>query len=103
MPSTFKTWLYFFENKNDLQLLIEFEPLIEILLLRTIRKFKGDIMILHVNAKTLANLLAHEGGNCPHAKAVKDAILLARDEALLLQPSNAVSNDRTTLNHHLKS
>lgn len=70
--------------------------------MRTIRKIRGDIMILQVNAKTLANLLAYEGGNCPHAKAVKDAILLAREEALLLQPPNKVSNDRTTLNHHSK-
>jgi hypothetical protein len=56
-------------------------------------------MILQTRAKTLAALLAKDGGKCPHLQAVRDAIILAREEAGTPPAPSSVGNDRTNLPH----
>lgn len=56
-------------------------------------------MILQTQARTLAALLAKDGGKCPHLKAVDDAMILARAEAHVSPDPYNVINDRTALEH----
>jgi len=68
-------------------------------------------MIIQGKAKTLLNLMAHDGGKCPHLDALKDDLILAKVQTLTLQKTTisnfntktptlkSVSNDRTALKH----
>lgn len=56
-------------------------------------------MILQTKSDTLAALMATDGGKCPHLKAIRDAIMMARAEAEIPTVPETVVNDRTTLNH----
>jgi hypothetical protein len=59
-------------------------------------------MMIQLQSKALAALLAEEGGHCRHANAIKKAFLEARAAAKSPPLPQTICNDRTTLNSQIQ-